>query len=137
MIRAITLGAVGRHGEALTAIAEAQTTLHDGDPMAPDIGLVHAELLMSANPSDPAAAETELVRVETLAAARGCHMAHLRALTLLAQLRRGTAREHETLRALGDVYDRLTEGFELPQLAAARMVLEDRAEQRDPRRLCT
>ena len=97
MIRAITLGAVGRHADALAAIAEAQTTLHDGDPMAPDIGLVHAELLMSANPPDPAAAEAELVRVETIASARGCHMAHLRALTLLAQLRRGTAREHETL----------------------------------------
>jgi hypothetical protein len=51
------------------------------------------------------------------------------ALTLLAQLRRGTAREHETLRALGDVHDGLTEGFELPQLAAARIALAERAEQ--------
>ena len=100
--------------------------------MAPDIGLVHAELLMSANPPDPAAAETELVRVEAIASARGCHMAHLRTLTLLAQLRRGTAREHETLTALADVYDSLTEGFDLPQLVAARIALAERAEQPSP-----
>jgi predicted ATPase/class 3 adenylate cyclase len=127
MIRATTLGAALRPAEALAAIQEAETTLRDGDPMAPDIGLVHADLLLAVDPPDPVAAEITLGQVDALASSRGCRMARVQALTRLADLRRGTAMEHETIRALREVYADLTEGSELPQLAAARNVLEERA----------
>jgi predicted ATPase len=103
MIRAITLGAARRPADALAAIQEAETTLRDGDPMAPDIGLVHADLLLAADPPDPVNAEITLDHVEALAGSRGCRLARLQALTRLADLRRGTGREHETLRALREV----------------------------------
>jgi hypothetical protein len=51
-------------------------------------------------------------------------MAQMQALTRLALIRHGTPREHESLRALRDVYETFTEGFDLPQLVAARTLLE-------------
>jgi hypothetical protein len=78
---------------------------------------------MTAVPSDPIAAEAVLERVAPLAGARGCRMAQLQALTRLATLRRGTSGERETLHDLQQVYDTLDEGFDLPQLVAARSAL--------------
>jgi predicted ATPase len=123
MIRAIGLGMAARSDDALAAIREAEATLQDGDPMAPDVGLVHADLLMTAVPSDAIAAEAALEHVALLAGARGCRMAQLQALTRLATLRRGTTGEHETLHDLQQVYDTFDEGFDLPQLASARAAL--------------
>jgi hypothetical protein len=124
MIRAVTLGSAGRANDALDAIREAQATLQDGDPMAADVGLALAELLVASAPPDLAAAEAALERVATLAGARGCRMAHLQALTRLVGLRRGTQHEESTRRELRELYDSLTEGFDLPQLVAARAALE-------------
>ena len=51
-------------------------------------------------------------------------MAQLQALTHLAVLRRGTPGEADAARALQEVYDGFTEGFDTPHL------------RRGPRRLC-
>ena len=51
-------------------------------------------------------------------------MAELEALTRLVALRRGNAQEPDTRRRLRDYYDSFTEGFDTPQLAAAKAVLE-------------
>jgi len=123
MIRAITLGKAGRSREALASIREAEAALQAGDPMGPDVGLAHADLLLATTPADNAAAEDVLEHVVSLASERGCRMAHLQALTRLAGLRRGTPHERDTLRALRQVYDTLAEGFDLPQLASARAAL--------------
>ena len=48
--------------------------------------------------------------------------ARLAALTHLAVLRRGTP-EADAVHALRDVYDQFTEGFDVPQLVAARAAL--------------
>jgi hypothetical protein len=124
MIRAVTLASAGRAHDALAAIREAQATLQDGDPMAADVGLALADLLVASAPADIAGAEAVLERVATLASARGCRMAHLQSLTRLVGLRRGTQHEEATRRALRELYDSLTEGFDLPQLVAARAALE-------------
>jgi hypothetical protein len=50
-------------------------------------------------------------------------MPQLQALTRLAELRRGTPGEEAARLALLEVYDGFTEGFDTPQLAAARAAL--------------
>ena len=50
-------------------------------------------------------------------------MIELQALTRLVSVRRGD-RQEDTLQRLRQLYDWFTEGFDTPQLAAARGVLE-------------
>lgn len=120
MIRASALGAARRYDEAMAAIEEAEAALQSGDPLAPDVGLIHGDLLLELQPPDVPAAEAAFERVAHLAGGRGAKMAQLRALTRLAVLRRGTPGEGEALRDLREVYDSFTDGFDVPHLLAAR-----------------
>jgi len=124
MIRASALGAAGRNEAALAVIEEAEAALQAGDPLAPDVGIVHGDLLLVVAAADVSAAEGVFERVEQLARSRGAKMALLKVLTRLVSLRRGTPGEAESVRALRDVYDSFTEGFDTPQLVAARAALE-------------
>ena len=92
--------------------------------MASDMGIVHAELLLALTPPDAPAAIAPLERAAQLAEARGARMAHVQALTHLAVLRRGTPGEADALHALQELYDGFTEGFDTPQLVAARAALQ-------------
>ena len=123
MIRASALGMAGRGEEGLAFIEEAKATLEAGDPMGPDVGIVHGELLLALTPPDVAAADAEFERAAELAGDRGARMAQLQALTHLAVLRRGTPGEADAARALQEVYDGFTEGFDSPHLVAARAAL--------------
>ena len=124
VIRARALSGAGRRHEALTVILEAEASLQPGDPMAADVGIAHGELLLAMSPVDVPAAEAVFERTAKLAATRGDRMSQMRALTRLTELRRGTPHEDETRRALQDVHDRFTEGFDLPHLVAARAALD-------------
>ena len=124
MIRATALGMAGRGQEGLACIREAEAALQAGDPMAPDLGIVHGELLLVLNPPDAPAAIAEFERAAELAGARGARMAQLQALTHLAALRHGEplARPRRSARCR-TVYDLFTEGFDSPHLVAARAAL--------------
>ena len=121
--RATAVQPGGRGGEGLAFIEEAQAALEDGDPMGPDVGIVHGELLLALTPPDVPAADAEFQRAAELAADRGARMAQLQALTHLAVLRCGAAGEAEAVHTLREVYDRFTEGFDSPHLVAARAAL--------------
>jgi predicted ATPase len=123
MLRATALGMAGRGEEGLACIREAEATLQAGDPMAPDLGIVHGQLQLLLNPPDAPAAIAEFQRTADLAGGRGARMAQLQALTHLARLRRGTPGEAEAVHALQEVYDGFTEGFDSPHLVAARTAL--------------
>lgn len=124
MIRAAALGAAGRGEEALAVIEEAEAALQMGDPLGPDVGLVHGGLLLLAQSPDASAAEAVFERVAQLALGRGARMAQLQALTRLALLRRGTPGEGDARRALREVYDSFTEGFDTPHLVAAQAAMD-------------
>ena len=123
MIHAETLQVAGRLDDALRVVREAEAVLHAGDPLAADLLIVHGDLLLDTTESDSSAAEVMFERSVAISSPRGARAAELRALTRLAELRRGTEREAEARQALSDVYNGLTEGFDLPHLAAARAAL--------------
>ena len=91
--------------------------------MAPDVGIVHGELLLALTPPDVPAADAEFERAAELAGDRGARMAQLQALTHLAVLRRGAPSEADAVPALQERLRRLHGGV---RLAAPR---------RGPRRL--
>jgi hypothetical protein len=124
MVRARALGMAGHGQEALTCIEEAEAALQSGDPMGPDVGTAHGDLLLALSPPDLEAAEAVFERTATLAAGLGARMAQLHACTRLAVLGRGTTRERDAMRALQQLYESFTEGFDAPQLAAARAALQ-------------
>ena len=128
MMRASALGMAGRGAEGLVFIEEAEAALEPGDPMAPDVGIVHGELLLVLTPPDAPAADAEFERAAELAGGRGARMAQLQALTHLAVLRRETPGEADALHSLQDAYDGFTEGFDTPHLVAARAALGGSAE---------
>jgi hypothetical protein len=129
MIRASALGMAGRAHEALVFIQEAEAALQEGDPMAPDVGLAHGDLLLAQTPPEVAGAEAVFERSAGLAGERGARMAQLQALTRLAVLRRGAPGEPEALHELQEVYDAFTEGFGTRHLVEARAALDASGDQ--------
>ena len=97
--------------------------------MGPDVGIVHGELLLALTPPDVAAADAEFERAAALAGDRGARMAQLQALTHLAVLRRGAPSEADAARALQELYDGFTEGFDIaaPRGGPRRLGAVDRA----------
>jgi hypothetical protein len=123
-IRATAFGAAGRVNLALAAIQEAEAALQPGDPQASYVGVVHARLLLAVQPPDLSAPAETFERVVQSAHAHGAKMSQIQALTRLVALRRGTPKEDESRRALRDLYDSFTEGFDMPHLVAARAALD-------------
>jgi predicted ATPase len=123
-IRATAFGAGHHFDRALAVIQEAEAALQPGDPQAPYVGVVHGRLLLAAQPPDASAAEAAFEQAAHLARGCGAKMAHMQALTWLANLRRGTAGGDRSRRTLQELYDSFTEGFDRPHLVAARAALE-------------
>ena len=92
--------------------------------MAPDVGIVHGELLLALTPPDAPAADAEFERAAELAGgsrgpdgpAAGAHPPRRPAARDAGRGRRRRTRSQE-------VYDRFTEGFDSPHLVAARAAL--------------
>jgi predicted ATPase len=123
MIRAAALGLAGRPEAGLAFIEEAEAVLMAGDPMSSDVGIVHGELLLAQTPPETDAAAAKFERSARFSRDHGARMAELQALTHLARLRRGTPGEADAVAALEELYGQFTEGFDTPQLVAARDVL--------------
>ena len=123
MIRAIAYGLTGDVDRGLVLIREAEGNLHRSDPLIADMAIAHGDLLLARPTRDVVAADALFERGAEVAAARHARMIQLEALTRLATVRRGTALEADTLRRLRDCYTWFTEGFDTPQLTAAREAL--------------
>jgi hypothetical protein len=75
-------------------------------------------------PGSGADAESWFVRAIQCARRQGSLSFELRAVIGLARLYQSTARDVQARDMLADVYNRFTEGFDTPDLVAARLLLE-------------
>jgi tetratricopeptide (TPR) repeat protein len=124
-IRAADCLMAGEVERASRVVEEAVSAEWDGDPAEPDLEIVRGDLLLAAHSPDVAGAEARFERAAALGEARGARISCLVAATRLADLRRGTPRDGEAYAALRSVYETFTEGFDIPQLVAARALLHD------------
>jgi ATP/maltotriose-dependent transcriptional regulator MalT len=124
-IRASAYAMVGDVDRALVFMTEAEESLQLDDPLLAEVAIARGEVLLSARAPDFAAADALFERAAALAARRAVPMVELQALTRLAVIRRGSTGGAEARRLLRDCYESFTEGFDTPQLVAARAALAD------------
>jgi len=115
----------GQLDEALAAADEALALSgRDGESFhTPELFRIRGRILSLRSPSDPPEVERWLVRGLNLARRQSALAWELRAATNLAGLWRDAARRDEAREVLAGVYGQFTEGFETPDLAAARRLL--------------
>jgi predicted ATPase len=94
---------------------------------APEIHRLEGELRAKIAPRDPDEVESCLRKALDLAGARGEKSLQLRAATSLAQLWRSQDRDAEALALLAPVYSSFGEGFDLPDLKQAKVLLDQLA----------
>jgi tetratricopeptide (TPR) repeat protein len=123
-LTASAYGLAGRTSDALARVDEALDLQAPENPERSDLLIVRGDLL-TAQPR-PAVEEAAEIFDEAarLAEPRRLRMAHLRAATRLATVRRGTSAAKGARDALASVYGDFTEGFDTPNLVAARTVLD-------------
>jgi len=124
MIRAGTYAMAGRIDDALALIQEAEQALGGNDATAAELAIVHGDLRLRALSPDVAVAEALFLKAGKLARDCGARMAQLQAVTRLASLHRGTPRYEQSCQELRAIFETFTEGFNTPQLIAARSELE-------------
>jgi hypothetical protein len=125
LIRATAYGMTGQVERALELVHESEASVQGNDPVAADIAMAHGDLLLALPTPDLAAAEARLEQAAAIAGSRKARMVELEALTRLAAVRRGGPHQQDTVRRLRQLYDTFTEGFDSPQLAAARAVVDE------------
>jgi predicted ATPase len=94
---------------------------------APEIHRLEGELRARLPSSDLQAAEACFRKALELAGERGEKSLELRAATSLAQLWRGQGRHTEARHVLAPVYGSFSEGFDLPDLKQAKVLLDQLA----------
>ena len=123
---AATYGMAGRATDGLVRADEALRVLTPGDMARADLLIQRGDLLRAL----PKAAVDDAVhnyeQAAQFAESHEMRMPHLRAVTRLAAMRRGTPSETRSQGALAAVYGTFTEGFSTPDLVAARAVLDAR-----------
>jgi predicted ATPase len=123
-IRAAGCLIAGRLERASAFVEEAASATWEGDPQEPELDILRGNLLLASPAPDVSAAEAKFERAAALAEARGARISHLVAATRLADLRRSTPRGDQAHAAVRAVYDTFTEGLDIPQLVAARALLD-------------
>jgi tetratricopeptide (TPR) repeat protein len=93
----------------------------------PEVHRLEGELRAKIAPSDPDGAEACLRKALDLAGARGEKSLALRAATSLAQLWRSQGMHGEARTVLTPVYGSFNEGFDLPDLKQAKVLLDQLA----------
>ncbi|HEX4948909.1 MAG TPA: protein kinase [Blastocatellia bacterium] len=118
-------GKAGQLDEGFAALAEAQAAVEQSQERwwAAELHRVRGELLQQRG---GAAAEVEISLQQAIALAReqGAKSLELRAAMSLAQWWQQQGRRSEARQMLAAVYDEFTEGFDTPDLRAARALLE-------------
>ena len=111
----------GRLKDAWAFVEEAASADHFLDA---ELNILRGDLFLASPAPDESAAQAAFGRAAAFAEARGARMSHLIAATRLASLRRSAPGDDEAYAALRAVYSTFTEGFDTPQLVAARAVLD-------------
>jgi len=119
------LAAAGHLDESLAAVDEALARAVRSDAFwwMPELLRVKGEVLLSL--ADRSAAAGHFHRSLDLAHRQGALSWELRAAKSLGRLDHAQGRLREARHRLGSVYGRFTEGFETPDLQAARRLLEE------------
>jgi predicted ATPase/class 3 adenylate cyclase len=119
-------GMAGRPGDGLVRIDEGLGFMPPENPQRCELLIVRGDLLM-ALPNAPVEEAIELYeQAARLAQERQLRMAHLRAATRLARMKRATGPQTSARDALAAVYQSFTEGFNTADLIAARAELDAR-----------
>ena len=125
------LAATGAVSEALGTLERAieESERRGGNRALPELLRLKGVILASHSPTDAREVDATLSSAIELARRQGALAWELRATTALAQerLRRGQAAD--VLDDLSEVYAQFTEGFETPDLQAARNLLERRVDR--------
>jgi predicted ATPase len=124
------LGDVGEVARALATIDEglAHCTRNEELWCLPE--MLHAKgelLLLDADSSGIAAAKAHFKKSLALARKQSARSWELRAATSLARLQKQLHREKPAQQVLARTYGRFTEGFETPDVGAAKLLLSDRS----------
>jgi predicted ATPase/DNA-binding winged helix-turn-helix (wHTH) protein len=122
---AMGLARAGRHDEAHAAIDKALACDEPARPhfYLPEMMRIKGELLASGQ--HWCEAEYWFSRSVDLAREQSALAWELRTATSLAHLRAHQGRHDEAVRVLQSVYDRFTEGFDTPDLRAAKCLLDE------------
>jgi predicted ATPase len=117
----------GRGDEALDTIDEAIALVEHNEDLfgMPELLRIKADILASAQPSDPVRAEGLLIRSIEMARQQSALAWELRTAISLARLWVTQDRFGEARDVLAPVYDRFTEGFDSPGLKTARQLLDE------------
>jgi predicted ATPase/class 3 adenylate cyclase len=122
-LQAMAYGMAGRFADGLARTDEALELLTPKNPEHCDALIVRGDLLMAMPEPSVAEASDLYERTVRLAEQGQLRMTQLRATTRLARVRAGDERARDALAA---VYGSFTEGFDVPDLIAARTVLDAR-----------
>ena len=93
----------------------------------PEVHRLEGELRVKIAPSDPDGAEACFRKALDLAGARGERSLALRAAMSLAQLWRSQGMQGEARTVLAPAYGSFSEGFDLPELKQAKVLLDQLA----------
>jgi class 3 adenylate cyclase/tetratricopeptide (TPR) repeat protein/predicted RNA-binding Zn-ribbon protein involved in translation (DUF1610 family) len=116
----------GRHDDALATLRRGleHSKLVFNQFYAPEIPRVRGEILLAQSRDNVTAAEKTFRDALGLAAKQSCRPLELRAATSLARLLAGNSRREEARDVLAPIYAAFTEGFEKPDLVAAKALLD-------------
>jgi class 3 adenylate cyclase/tetratricopeptide (TPR) repeat protein/RNA polymerase subunit RPABC4/transcription elongation factor Spt4 len=117
----------GRPDESEKTLTQAlrETREHSNHFCEPDIIRLHGEVLLAQSRDNAAEAERIFREALALASAQSCRPLELRSALSLARLMTGTTRRAEAHDLLAPIYATFTEGFERPDLQAAKATLAE------------
>lgn len=121
------LAAIGQRDEAMTAIDKGFSLIKEDRERwyQPELIRTKGELLLDGSGSESISAAAEcFTEAIDLSRVQGALSWELRATHSLARLRETLGRGGDARQILGDVYSKFTEGFETPDLIAAKATLE-------------
>jgi adenylate cyclase len=119
--------AAGYFDEGLAVLGEGISAADRAAFYGPEVHRLEGELRAKIAPSDPDNAEACFRRALDLAAGRGEKSLALRAATSFVQLWRSQGRHGEARMLLTPVYGSFSEGFDLPDLKHAKVLLDELA----------
>jgi predicted ATPase/DNA-binding winged helix-turn-helix (wHTH) protein len=129
LARALLKGS--RFEEGLAAITEATTLMEEtGERMyESEIRRAKGELLLEHDPANAAQAEQLFHDAIRVSRRQGARLFELRATINLARLLAQHGRREEAHEMLAEIYNRFTEGFDLPDLKDAKALLDELSDQ--------
>jgi predicted ATPase len=126
VLRAVACAQSGKLQEALEFIDEALKVGEQlsGTGLLPEIMRLKGEFLKALSPTEIEQAQALFEQALVISREFGALAMELRAATSLCQLYRERGREREGRELLQHVYERFTEGFDAPDMRAARELLQ-------------